>query len=224
MLNSLDRIQRQSTLRESVWRSIREAILRGELEPGTPINQAILAERFGISRGPLREALSLLENEGLVRNIPYRGTFVAEFDERIIKETYSLRRVLEAFAVEQAIENGAPEQIAELREIYEEMVEAARQKDMEKFHEIDLQFHRHVYTMAEHELLLEMWAVIETNVKRGIFYAQFNLYSPEELLDSHRRILEAIEARNITAAKREIDLHITDGCERLISRWRAVQR
>lgn len=221
-MSSLDRFK-QSTLRETVWKTIREAILRGELEPGSSINQATLAARFGVSRGPLREALSLLENEGLVRNIPYRGTFVADFDDRIIAETYSVRRILEAFAVEHAIDIGSPEQVNELREIYAEMENAAHQQDMEKFHELDLQFHRHIYTMADHELLLQLWAAIETNVKRGIFFGQFRLYTPDELLDAHHRILNAIVRRDVEAAKREIDLHITDGSARLIAQWRAAQ-
>lgn len=221
-MSTLDHFK-QSTLRETIWKTIREAILRGELAPGSPINQASLAARFGVSRGPLREALSSLEKEGLVTNIPYRGTYVADFDDRIISETYSMRRVLEAFAVERAIKNGTSRQITELREIFVEMAEAADLQDMEKFHEIDLLFHRHIYMMADHELLLQLWAAIETNVKRGIFFGQFRLYTPVELLDAHRRIVEAFEARDLATAKREIDLHITDGYARLIAQWQATQ-
>lgn len=214
---------KQSTLRQTVWKAIREAILRGELAPGSSINQATLAAHFGVSRGPLREALSSLEKEGLVTNIPYRGTFVADFDDRIINETYNLRRVLEAFAAELAIENGTAQQIVELREIFSEMVEAAAEEKLEKFHELDLQLHRHIYLMTDHELLLQMWAVIETNVKRGIFFGQFRLYTASELLDAHRRIVETFEARDVEGAKREIDLHITDGCARLLAQWQATQ-
>lgn len=221
-MSSLDHFK-QSTLRETVWKTIREAILRGELEPGSSINQATLAARFGVSRGPLREALSLLEKEGLVRNVPYRGTFVADFDDRIIAETYSVRRVLEAFAVEHAVNKATTEQIEELREIFDEMVEATHEQDMEKFHELDLHFHRHIYTMADHELLLQLWAAIETNVKRGMFFGQFRLYTPDELLDAHRRILEALEVRDLEAVKREIDMHITDGSARLIAQFQAAQ-
>jgi DNA-binding GntR family transcriptional regulator len=222
-VSTLDQFK-QSTLRQTIWKTIREAILRGELAPGSPINQASLAARFGVSRGPLREALSSLEKEGLVTNIPYRGTFVADFDDRIITETYSVRRVLEAFAAELAIQNGTAQQMAELRDIFSEMAEVAAEQDMEKFHELDLQLHRHIYLMADHELLLQMWNAIETNVKRGIFFGQFRLYTPSELLDAHLRIVEAFEVRDVEAAKREIDTHITDGCARLIAQWSATQR
>lgn len=221
-MSTLDQLK-QSTLRQTIWKTIREAILRGELPPGSPLNQANLASHFGVSRGPLREALSSLEKEGLVTNIPYRGTFVADFDDRIINETYSVRRVLEAFAAELAIENGTAQQVAELREIFSQMVEAATEKDIEKFHELDLQLHRQIYLMADHELLLQLWTAIETNVKRGIFFGQFRLYTASELLDAHRRIVEAFEAGDVEGAKREIDVHITDGCARLIAQWQATQ-
>ncbi len=133
-MSTLDQFK-QSTLRQTIWKTIREAILRGELAPGSPINQASLAARFGVSRGPLREALSSLEKEGLVTNIPYRGTFVADFDDRIITETYSVRRVLEAFAAELAIQNGTAQQMAELRDIFPRWRIAA-ELVMEKFHEL----------------------------------------------------------------------------------------
>jgi len=114
--------------------------------------------------------------------------------------------------------------MAELRDIFSEMAEVAAEQDMEKFHELDLQLHRHIYLMADHELLLQMWNAIETNVKRGIFFGQFRLYTPSELLDAHLRIVEAFEVRDVEAAKREIDTHITDGCARLIAQWSATQR
>jgi DNA-binding GntR family transcriptional regulator len=158
-----------------------------------------------------------------VRNIPYRGTFVADFDDRIIAETYSVRRVLEAFAAELAIQNSTDRQIDELNEIFAEMAEAADEQDMEKFHEVDLSFHRHIYIMADHELLLQLWTAIETNVKRGIFFGQFRLYTPGELLDAHQRILDAVAAHDLETAKREIDIHITDGSARLIAQWQAAQ-
>jgi len=221
-MNSFNTVK-QATLKQTVWRTLREAILRGELEPGKPLNQASIAAQLGVSRGPLREALGLLEEEGLVRSVPYRGTFVADFDDRIIAETYGLRLLLEQYAAERAIASSDDEEMAELRSIYEEMVEAANEADLEKYHTLDLAFHRHLYVMADHELLLQTWLNLEKNVKRGIYFGQFQLYSPAELTESHRKILEAIEARDVEMAKREIDFHITDGCKRLTEHWKAVQ-
>jgi len=208
-VSTLDQFK-QSTLRQTIWKTIREAILRGELAPGSPINQASLAARFGVSRGPLREALSSLEKEGLVTNIPYRGTFVADFDDRIITETYSVRRVLEAFAAELAIQNGTAQQMAELRDIFSEMAEVADRAGYGEIPRTDLQLIRHIYLMADHELLLQMWNAIETNVKRGIFLrAVFASTRQASCWMRIIRIVEAFEVRDVEAAKREIDTLIT---------------
>lgn len=216
---------KQNTLRQSVWKALRQAILRGELTPGSQINQASLAEQLGVSRGPLREALGLLEEEGLVQNIPYRGTFITDLDERTIEETYSLRRVLEQFAVERAIVYGSADQVAQLRAIVERMARAHEKQDREEYYEQDLAFHHHIHCMADHEMLLQTWKAIETNVRRGIFYGNiiYQLDTTEQLTDEHRRVLEAIEARDIEAAKREIEVHIAGGGLRLIAQWRASQ-
>ncbi len=212
-----------NTLRDSVRQTLREAILKGKLIPGEVVNQVTLSKEFGISRGPLREALSLLEEEGLITNIPYRGTFVADFNERIIQDTYSLRRVLEQFAVELAMTRNVPAEMAELRTIYEEMAAAVEADQMEQFHELDLLFHRQIYTMADHELLFGMWTTIEANVKRSIFYGNFqhaaNTPPTAELLDSHRLILEVIESGDIAEAKRLLDFGLKAACDRLVAKW-----
>lgn len=215
-------ISTPNTLRDSVRQTLREAILKGRLAPGEPINQVTLAKEFGVSRGPLREALSLLEEEGLVTNIPYRGTFVADFNDRIIHDTYSLRRVLEQFAVELAMTRHNPAEMADLRAVYLSMAAAIEAGEMEQFHELDLAFHRQIYAMADHELLAQMWTTIEANVKRSIFYGNFQHQDdpPGILLDSHRLILEAIESGDIAAAKQEIDRQLDAACKKLVTKWK----
>lgn len=215
----------QSTLRQTVWRSIRDAILTSEISPGSQINQAVLADEFGISRGPLREALSLLEEEGLVVNIPYRGTFVAKLDIQVIEDTYSLREVLELFAVERAIARRTPEQLAVLRSIFDAMNQASSMEHIREFYREDLAFHRQLNSMAGHDLLMEMWKMIEANVQRGIFFGtfKFQVYTTCELIEEHRRILEAVEAGDVETAKRAISLHIREGFARLKARWEIVE-
>ena len=215
-------ISTPNTLREFLRETLRDAILKGKLPAGEPINQVTLSKEFRVSRGPLREALSLLEKEGLVTNIPYRGTFVADFNDRIIEDTYSLRRVLEQFAVERAMTHGTASDIAELRTIYEEMAAAVDANNMEQFHELDLAFHRQIYVIADHELLLHMWTSMEANVARSIFYGNYQHQDTTAQLmrDSHRIILEIIESGDIEAAKHEIDAQLKQAGERLIATWR----
>jgi DNA-binding GntR family transcriptional regulator len=211
-----------NTLRDSLRQALRDAILKGKLAPGEPINQVTLSKEFGVSRGPLREALSLLEEEGLVTNIPYRGTFVADFNDRIIQDTYSLRRVLEQFAIELAMTRSTPAEMAALRAVYQNMVAVVNAGNMEQFHELDLAFHRQIYAMADHELLLQMWTTIEANVERSIFYGNYQHQdeSAQVLVDSHRLILEAIESGDIEAAKREIDRQLSSASDTLVAKWK----
>jgi DNA-binding GntR family transcriptional regulator len=211
-----------NTRRDFLRDALREAILKGKLAPGEPINQVTLSKEFKVSRGPLREALNLLEKEGLVTNIPYHGTFVAAFDDRIIEDTYGLRRVLEQFAVEMAMKRGMPSDLTELRSIYEHMAAAVEDNDMETFHGLDLAFHRQIYVIADHELLLHMWASLEANVARSIFYGNYQHQddSPQMMLNSHCIILETIESGDIEAAKCEVDFQLKAAGEKLVTKWR----
>src|ERR1700733_13551757 len=95
--NFLDPVPR-STLRAHVAERLRAAILGGDIAPGTPLVETALSERFDVSRGPLREALRQLIEEGLVVTVPYTGTHVAPLSVEDVREIYSLRTVLEAFA------------------------------------------------------------------------------------------------------------------------------
>jgi DNA-binding GntR family transcriptional regulator len=112
--------------------------------------------------------------------------------------------------------------MAELRGIYQRMVAAVDAGNMEQFHELDLAFHRQIYAMADHELLLQMWTTIEANVERSIFYGNFQHQDePSQiLLDSHRLILEAIESGNIEAAKSEIDRQLNSASDTLVAKWK----
>jgi DNA-binding GntR family transcriptional regulator len=92
------------TLRGKLVDMIRRAILSNDYPPGTLINQAEIAKQLDISRAPLREALSQLQEEGLVRIVPYKGAYVADLTEKDIEEIYSLRSTLETFAVRRATE------------------------------------------------------------------------------------------------------------------------
>src|SRR5262249_17318576 len=131
----------QQTLRESVTDSVRQAILGGTLRPGSQINQVEVAGKLRVSRGPLREALRQLEEEGLVLNLPNKGTFVTEITTADIEEVYGIRALLESFAVRCAVERATEDELGELSAIVNEMHEAAEAADMARLRTLDLQFH-----------------------------------------------------------------------------------
>ena len=142
------------TLRQGVTEAIRHVILAGELLPGDQVNQAQIAEQLGVSRGPVREALGQLEEEGLIRNIPYKGTFVTEITVEYIAELYSIRRVLETFAVRQAAEHATLEDLDELRAVVRQMYTAAGDDDMTRMGNLDIEFHGLLCRSSHHRLLI----------------------------------------------------------------------
>src|SRR5260221_5812094 len=95
----------QRTLRDTVTSAVRQSIVGGTLKPGDQINQVEVASKLHVSRGPLREALRQLEEEGLVLSLPNKGTFVTEITTADIEEVYSIRRVLENLAIQRAVEH-----------------------------------------------------------------------------------------------------------------------
>ena len=107
---NIDRMKPR-TLRTNVTEILREAIVEGTLPAGSELNQAQLAEQLGISRGPLREALGQLEQEGLIRNVAYKGVYVTPLTRTYVEELYSLRSALESFAIGRWIEHLEPEEL-----------------------------------------------------------------------------------------------------------------
>jgi DNA-binding GntR family transcriptional regulator len=102
--NAVKKINKKSVrLRQLAYEEVRSAILKGNLKPGDPLVEMDLSERLGVSRTPLREAMALLEHEGLIETIPYKGTFIASLDRKEVEDLYDLRMVLEIRALELAI-------------------------------------------------------------------------------------------------------------------------
>ena len=104
-------------LRDVVFQTLRQAILKGELQPGERLMEIKLAERLGVSRTPIREAIRKLELEGLVVMVPRKGAAVANITEKDTKDVLEVRRTLEMFAVEVACERILPEQLERLKEV-----------------------------------------------------------------------------------------------------------
>jgi DNA-binding GntR family transcriptional regulator len=199
------------TLRTDVTHVIREAILNGDLLPGQRINHVHIAEKLGTSRGPIREALGQLEEEGLIRNIPYKGTFVIEITPTYLEEVFSIRRVLEGFAIRWAIERATPEDLKELRETVAKMRLAAAMSDLAHSSELDLRFHYLICRSAHHNLLLQMWKSIEAALRLYLAHRHRVMYQdPRHIIDTHPDILAAIEAANVEQATQLLDSHIRE--------------
>jgi DNA-binding GntR family transcriptional regulator len=187
------------TLREAAADEIREMINRGELQPGERLLEDRLAEQLGVSRNPIREAIRILENTGLVEVTPRRGAHVALLDPVRAIELLELRSVLEAFAAQLAAKRGTVEQVRKIRETFEEGKAATAAGDAVKAARCHRQFHLAIEEAAGNSYLGPTVEPLraQTELVFSVLIDTRGLLGWEE----HVAMLEAIEARDEDAAR-----------------------
>ena len=149
-------IEHHQTLREKILETIRESILKGQLKPGEKVAEPELAERFGISRTPIREAFRQLESEGYLTVIPRKGAVVTALSERAVEEFYAIKSILEGYAAQMAAENMTEKDIRKLEEINLRLQELAEEGDVKTFFKVHNEFHEVFIRAAGNEKLLEL--------------------------------------------------------------------
>jgi DNA-binding GntR family transcriptional regulator len=204
------------TLKEDITAILRRSIIDGSIAPGSELNQAQIADQLGVSRGPLREALGQLEHEGLIESTPYKGVVVTPLTRQYVEELFSVRAVLENLAITRAVERVTSTDIDKLKGIVEDMRAAAQTNDLQQLGALDLAFHEHIVRMAQHDLLVKLWKLLEIGVQRCL-HARYRRYaSPELIIGSHPAIVEAIASRNKRAAATVLHEHIGEAAERVL--------
>ena len=149
-------IERHQTLREKILETIREAILKGDLKPGEKVAEPELAEQFGISRTPIREAFRQLESEGYLTVVPRKGAVVAALSERDVQEYYEVKSILEGYAAELAAKNLSEKELAKLEAINEHLKKLATAGDVKTFYKIHNDFHETFLKAADNIKLYEL--------------------------------------------------------------------
>ncbi|NIP43165.1 MAG: GntR family transcriptional regulator, partial [Aliifodinibius sp.] len=156
----------QRTLSDYAANKLREAILLDIIKPGQRLIEQELAESMETSRGPVRDALKILETEGLVTREPHRGAFVTELKQEDVIEIYTLREVLERLALRYAIRNATDEQIDELAKIVEEMENLAQQDyDQIEATDLDMKFHYTLCKISGHQRVLNAWVSLSSQIR-----------------------------------------------------------
>ena len=183
-------------LRDVVFQTLRQAILKGELQPGERLMEIKLAESLGVSRTPIREAIRKLELEGLVVMIPRKGAAVANITEKDTKDVLEVRRTLEMFAVEVACDRITEEQLVQLKEAAKAFEASKGSMDLIRIAETDMNFHEIIYEATQNERLVQMLNNLRENMYRyRIEYLKDPNYY-DSLVKEHQQILDAIEAKN----------------------------
>ncbi len=199
------------TLSDHVTHQLRQAILTGQLKPGQRIVEREIAEAMQTSRGPVRDALKLLENERLVVRYPHKGTFVAWLNRRDAEEIYSLREAIELLAVDYVVKHATDEQIDELDKLVESMaIQAAQDYTEFEATDIDLEFHHTMCRISGHKRLLTAWEALNPQIRMILLYHRTALPGDfrERGVEWHRQIVEALRQRDIELARELLRKHL----------------
>ncbi len=193
---------------QQVIEAVRTAIISGRFEPGDRLIESALSAEFGTSRGPVREALRQLENEGLVMSFPYRGAVVLGVsDEEVHEVLIPIRLTLERYSFVRAIATMTDEHFAELGKQIWLMEQAGKANDLIKLVEADLGFHEIVITASGQLHTMQIWRTIWPRI-RAYFYRYERHRSFEETVEEHRELLEALQTRDPATVVAQLERHI----------------
>ncbi len=194
-------IERHQTLREKILETIREAILKGNLKPGEKVAEPELAERFGISRTPIREAFRQLESEGYLTVIPRKGAVVAALSERDVQEFYAIKSILEGYAAELASNKLTDKELDKLEAINDKLRQLAADGDVKNFFRVHNEFHETFIKAADNSKLFELIQQLGMKFNR-LRMASLSVSGRMDFsVEEHDKLLEAFRRRDGKAAE-----------------------
>lgn len=202
---------------------IEKLIMNGELRGGDRVNEIVLSERFGTSRGPIREACRALAQEGLLVAVPNRGVFVRELDLREALEVYDIRSALDELMGRSIAARVSDEQVAELWTLVDGMDEAAAARDLERYYPANLAFHNRLLALANNRRLDRLYRSL---VKELHLFRRKGLLKKGSMAISnaeHRQIVAAIADRDPIAAGVSMKSHVLAAKQRLLAAVEAEQ-
>lgn len=216
----------QRTLSDEAGERIRDAIRRGSLAPGARLVERDLAQKLGVSRIPIREAIQRLVEEGLVKKTPHRGTIVYVPSADEIEEISSLRAVLERFVVERVLARWTNDHEARLCRIVDEMANAASERAFQQVYESDFQFHYTLWEIADHSILHEVVFGLRSRISRFLYEAVTTMPSSQLsfYVESHNTLLEVLRTGDMAASQLAITQHIVRSKNRILAYYERVTK
>jgi DNA-binding GntR family transcriptional regulator len=194
---------------ETIADALRDEILDGRPPAGSRLVETELAERFGVSRGPVRDALAELAREGLALDLPRRGTFVSSLTEADLDEVYVIRRAIEEAAVRLAVERATDDEVAVIRAALDVVEAAYARGDLATAWEADMAFHRTYCRLSGNGRLLTLFDELASQtvlLMRTALVSRASLgWTPP--VEYHRRIADAIAARDVEGAIQAVGAH-----------------
>lgn len=222
-LNFTVKMDEYLPLRDVVFNTLREAILRGELKPGERLMEIQLANKLGVSRTPIREAIRKLELEGLVLMIPRKGAEVAQITEKSLRDVLEVRRALENLAVQLACLRMSPQTLADLKAAARAFEEILGGEDVTAVAEADVAFHDVIYMATDNQRLISLL----NNLREQMYRYRVEYLKKKEchkqLLWEHQEIIRAIEAGEIDVATKITEQHIDNQVEAVSNALRHLE-
>ncbi len=195
-------------LRDVVFHTLRDAILKGELKPGERLMEMHLAEKLGVSRTPIREAIRMLEKEGLAITIPRRGAQVAKMTEKDLEDVLEIRDALDSLAVTTACRRMNEENAAKLDEALSDFEKAVLSEDIRAIAEADENFHNVIYQITENPKLETIVANLREQMYRYRFeYLKDNSYY-RRLTEEHREIVDGLKKKDRELVRENMHTHL----------------
>lgn len=195
-------IEKHLTLREKILETIRDAIMSGALKAGEKVSEPELAERFGISRTPIREAFRQLESEGYLTVIPRKGAVVVSFSQKDVEEFYAIKSILEGYAARRACENLTSKEIEKLQSINERLRLLSKNGDVKNFFRVHNDFHDLFIRSADNDKLHEL---INNLVRKFQRLRMASLSLPGRMrvsVEEHEKIIEAFRKRDAALSEK----------------------
>lgn len=212
-MDLFDQKKENKSLTTIIFEKIREDILSDVYDNGDKIVEAKLAEKLGVSRTPVREALKQLELDGLVENIPNRGVVVKGVSKKDISDIFTIRKAIEGIAAEWCINRISKKTLQELKDIYDLMEFYTFKGDVEKISELNTKFHEVIYCSTNSrylEQILRDFQIFIKSTRNKSLKVKGRL---KEALKEHKAILAAIEDKNVEKTKVAMEYHVNKSKE-----------
>lgn len=205
---------KRETMGAQICTMMRAAILSGEFAPGEVVTESGLAVRFGTSRGPMREALRQLIDQGLIVSVPYTGTRIVDLSTKDINDIYAMRICLEVFAFELIWDRRTPQFEEELRARHRRLLDAIDAQDDVRAIDAELDLHGLSYETSDNQILLSNWSSIRGRLQ--VYWAAHHrahgMSGPRR--DSHDAYIRSALGNDLSAMKAEIEDHMQRGLEK----------
>jgi DNA-binding GntR family transcriptional regulator len=198
-----------TSIRERALHMLREAVITGQFQPGDRLIEEDLCQQMKISRGPLREALRQLEQQGLVVSFPYRATeVIGVSDEEVRDVLVPIRLTLERFAFRHAVPLLEDADFAELESVVQTMREAGATGDLARVVEHDVRFHEFVLGRSKQPHCLQIWRTISPRVRTYFYRCGPRHQALTDIADEHRELLDVMRTHDIERVLAVLDPHI----------------